>query len=343
MIEAISIQNAKKILPAVLLLITALAVPLFLPEAFVYLLGLAMLFLILVISWDVIVGYTGQVNLGHTVFVGIGAYTAALLQVPSRFSGTIDFLASLPQPHPIISILAGGIVAGLVGLGIGVVTLRLKGYYFALVTAILPLVFMKSVFVFSDVFGGEEGFSIGLERSFSADTTVRYYYALAILLFCFVAMWLILNSEIGLRFRAVRDDEELAEAVGVDVVKYKILSFVISSFFAGIGGAAIVHYRITVSPDLYDIPLMLLIILSAVIGGLGTLYGPLFGGLFIYLMKNWWLKELTTNLPSWMPINDEVVLYIILIAVAILAPEGAWVKIREKIKSYRTITFSEER
>ncbi len=323
----------KKLTSILILLLMAVVAPLVLPEAFVYLLGLALLFLILVISWDVIVGYTGQVNLGHTVFVGLGAYTAALLQVPSRFSGTIDFLASLPSPPPVVSILAGGIVAAIFGLIIGVITLRLKGYYFALVTAILPLVFMQTVFVFSSIFGGEEGFSIGLERSLAASTTLRYYYALVILIVSFIIIRFILNSEIGLRFRAVRDDEELAEAIGIDVVRYKVLSFVISSFFAGIGGAAIVHYRITVSPDLYDIPLMLLIILAAVIGGLGTLYGPLFGGLIIYLLKNWWLKGVVMTLPEWLPINDEVILYIILIAIAVLAPEGIWDKVKNILET----------
>ena len=321
-----------KKMAAVLLLLVAVIAPSILPEAFVYLLGLTLLFLILVISWDVIVGYTGQVNLGHTVFVGLGAYTAALLQVPSRFSGAIDFLATIPSPPPAVSILAGGIVAAIFGLIIGVITLRLRGYYFALVTAILPLVFMQTVFVFSDIFGGEEGFSIGLERSLAASTTLRYYYALVILVISFVIIRLIINSEIGLRFRAVRDDEELAEAVGIDVVRYKVLSFVISSFFAGIGGAAIVHYRITVSPDLYGIPLMLLIILAAVIGGLGTLYGPLFGGLIIYLLKNWWLKGVVMTFPGWLPINDEVILYLILIAIAVLAPEGLWDKIKEMLE-----------
>ena len=324
--------DLKKLVSILILLLIAAAAPLVLPEAFVYLLGLTLLFMILVISWDVIVGYTGQVNLGHTVFVGLGAYTAGLLQVPSRFSGSIDFLASLTPPPAAISILAGGVVAAIFGLIIGVITLRLKGYYFALVTAILPLVFMQTVFVFSDIFGGEEGFSIGLERSLAASTTLRYYYALVILLVSFAIIRIILNSEIGLRFRAVRDDEELAEAIGIDVVRYKVLSFVISSFFAGIGGAAIVHYRITVGPDLYDIPLMLLIILAAVIGGLGTLYGPLFGALIIYLLKNWWLKGVVATLPGWLPVNDEVILYIILIAIAVLAPEGVWDKVRDVLE-----------
>ncbi|WP_318249289.1 branched-chain amino acid ABC transporter permease [Geoglobus acetivorans] len=328
MVSKLPEMDMRQIIAWTIFLIAGLAIPFAVSEAFLYLLGLTMIFLILTISWDIIVGYTGQVNLGHTVFVGLGAYTAALLQVPSRFSGSVDFLANMsPVPVP-VSILMGGIVAALFGLGIGIITLRLKGYYFSLVTAILPLVFMQSVYVFSNIFGGEEGFSIGLERSLSESPLLRYYFAFAVFMISFILIWLLVNSEIGLKFRAVRDDEVLAEALGINVVKYKILAFVTSSFFAGIGGATLVHYRITIGPDVYDIPLMLLIILSAVIGGLGTLYGPVFGGFAIYLLKNWWLKGAVQAFPAWLPVNDEVLLYILLIVVAVIAPEGLWSKIK---------------
>ncbi|RLI83587.1 branched-chain amino acid ABC transporter permease [Archaeoglobales archaeon] len=317
-----------KIFVIVVLLILALAAPLFLPDAFVFLIGLTYLFIILAISWDVIVGYTGQVNLGHTVFVGIGAYTTALLQVPSRFEGTfLNALAGIPQPPVFISILLGGIVAAFVGFVIGVITLRLKGYYFALVTAVLPLVFIQFLYVWSDIFGGEEGFSVGLERALAPDSTGKYYIAFGLMVISIITLYFILRSSIGYKFRAVRDDEILAESVGIDIVKYKVLSFVISSFFAGLAGAAFVHYRITVGPSLFDIPLMLLIILAAVIGGLGTLYGPILGGFIIYLMKNWWLKSIS-GISAILPINDEVILYTILIIVAILAPHGIWSYIR---------------
>ena len=310
-------------------LIIALTLPFYIPEGYLFLFGMLFLFLILVMSWDIIVGYTGQVNLGHTVFVGLGAYTAALLQVPSRLESISPVLASLPPQNQFLSILIGGIVAALFGAAIGFITLRLKGYYFALVTAILPLVFIQSVYVFSDVFGGEEGFSIGLERALSQSPMVRYYIAFAVFFICFLAMRYIVKSDLGYRFMAVRDDEELAEALGIDVVKYKVLSFTISSFFAGIAGATIVLYRITAGPDLYDIPLMLMIILSAVLGGLGTLYGPLIGGIIIYLLKNLFLK---TTIPQGAFVNDEIVLYAILIAVALLSPEGLWHRVKSIVQ-----------
>ena len=323
-----------KVILSIIALILAIITPYLIPNAFVYILGLSFLFIILVVSWDVMVGYTGQVNLGHTVFVGVGAYTAALLQAPERLQ---SIGIAIPKAPIFVSIIFGGIVAALIGLVIGIITLRLKGYYFALVTAILPLVFMQTVFVWRNVFGGEEGFSIGLENSLSSSILGKYYIALIISILCVLSMLLIVNSRIGLKFKAIREDEELAESIGIDTTKYKVLAFVISSFFAGVGGATIVLYRITVSPDLYDIPLMLLIILSAVIGGLGTIYGPVLGAFVIYLAKNWWLKEILNNLIKIapIPINDDIILYLILIIVGVLMPQGIYLEFKNKMSKLR--------
>ncbi|MCC6028427.1 MAG: branched-chain amino acid ABC transporter permease [Archaeoglobus sp.] len=286
--------------------------PLFTPPAYLYIIGLGIVFAVIVASWDLIVGYAGQVNLGHTTFVGLGAYTAAILQVPSRIGMNLEI-------HPILSIILAGTFSAIVALGIGIVTLRLKGYYFSLVTAILPLVFMQKVFIWKDIFGGEEGFSIPVEKVVFAATIEKYYFALLFMFLSILFMLYISNSKLGIRFKAIRDSEELSESLGINVTYYKVLAVVISSFFAGMAGAIFVNYRHTVAPDLYDVPLMLLIILSAVIGGLGSLIGPLLMGLVIYLAKNWWLTFLKFGI-----LNEEVILYAILIAIAILMPEGVY-------------------
>ncbi len=300
---------------SLILLAISLALPFAVPSGYLYIVGLTYLFAIMVISWDLMVGYTGKVNLGHTTFVGIGGYTAALLQ--------------LAHVSPLLAIMLGGVIAALVGLFIGAITLRLRGYYFSLVTAILPLVFMQTVFIWRDVLGGEEGFSVA-EYSFLEGSLERYYFALFLLILSLTTLLLVVRSRIGLRFMAIRDSEELAESLGIDTTKYKILAFVISSFFAGIAGAAIVNYRLTVGPDLYDIPLMLLIILSAVLGGLGTIFGPLFGAIVIYLAKNWWLKDAITALS--LPLNDEILLYALLIAASLVMPKGFYNELMERFR-----------
>ncbi|MEM3080032.1 MAG: branched-chain amino acid ABC transporter permease [Thermoproteota archaeon] len=324
----------KRVLGAAFFVSLALVVSILSPDAVRYIRGLTYLFMTNTVSWDVMVGYTGQVNLGHIVFVGIGAYTTALLQTPSRLQRLIPGILFETSQVPIyVSILCGGIAAAIFGLIIGVITLRLKGWYFALVTAVLPLVFMETTVIWKDVFGGEEGFSVGLKGALASSTVGKYYVAFAFMLGSVAAMYAIANSKVGLKFKAVREDSYLAESVGIDTVKVKVLAFMVSSFFAGLAGALIVHYRGTVSPSLYDVPLMLLIILAAVIGGLGTVFGPMVGGLIVYLAKHWWLKGAMAALTSTgLPLNDDIILYAVLIAMAVLLPEGIWIRARKIIR-----------
>jgi len=306
------------------LVITALAVlPFISSSSIAYMLGLAFIFVVYCVSWDVVAGYTGQVNLGHTVFIGIGAYTTALLS-----SGKIG--VQLPIW---ITIPAGGLIALLFGLGIGVICLRLRGYYLALVTAILPLIFIQLANIFSGVFGGYEGFSVGLSRGFSPNIDIRYYIAMLFMLASIVAMYALVKSRTGVKFRAVRDDEDLAEAAGINVVRYKLIAFCVSALFAGLAGAMTVHYRLTVGVDLFDIPLMLAIILGVITGGIGTFYGAILGGFTIYIAKNWFFRMLADAIP--VPISDDLLLYILLIVLILKMPEGVVNRLEAFLSSRR--------
>ena len=297
------------ILPILVLTIA----PFVVPQSLIYLLGLTFVFVVYVISWDLIAGYAGQINLGHTVFIGIGAYTTALLQNPERLGLHLNV--------PVwASILMGGIMALLFGFAIGVVCLRLRGYYLALVTAILPLICIQLLNVYSNVFGGYEGFSVGFGKALAPSLVEEYYITLAFMIACIVIITFIVRSPLGVKLKAVREDEELAEAVGVDVVKYKLIAFCLSAFFAGLAGAVMVHYRLTVGPDYFDVPLMLTIILSAVIGGLGTIYGPIIGGFMVYLAKNYVFTTIVQTLS--LNVSDEIFLYALLILIILKCPEG---------------------
>jgi len=297
--------------------------PTFAPQSAVYLLGLTFIFVVYVISWDLIAGYAGQINLGHTVFIGIGAYTTALLQNPERLG------ILLPQLPIWVTIVLGGLMAMAFGFAIGAICLRLKGYYLALVTAILPLICIQLLNVYSDVFGGYEGFSVGFEKALASSLIAKYYISFAFMLICIVATIYIIRSPLGIKLKAIREDEELAEAVGIDVVRYKLIAFCLSAFFAGLAGAVMVHYRITVGPDLFDIPLMLMIILAAVIGGLGTIYGPIVGAFLIYLAKNYIFVQIVQ--PLSLNISDEIFLYILLIIIILKSPEGLFEKVRRML------------
>jgi branched-chain amino acid transport system permease protein len=299
--------------------------PFMVDEALSYVLGMAFLFVLLAISWDLVTGYTGVVNLGLTVFVGLGGYTSGLLQEAGRLKGTeLAFISELTGLPVYATILIGGLVAAAVGLAIGVATLRLKGWYFALVTAILPLVFVQTTYVWKDVFGGEEGFVV--HASLGTTVVEKYYAALAMLLLCLVCVLAVTASRVGMRWKAVRDDEVLAEALGFSTTRYRVAAFVLSSFIAGVAGAATVHYRLVANNDLYDVPLLLLVILAVVVGGAGTVWGPVAGGFIVFSVKNWWLKPLVYGYiwPAGIPLNDDMILYAALIAIAILRPHGLW-------------------
>ncbi len=305
---------------ALISLIILAILPFFAPQSVVYLLGLTFIFVVYVVSWDLIAGYAGQINLGHTVFIGIGAYTTALLQNPERLG------IAIPHLPIFVTIILGGLMAVAFGFAIGAICLRLKGYYLALVTAILPLICIQLLNVYSEIFGGYEGFSVGFENSLAPSLTAEYYVSLIFMLTCVAAIVYIIRSPLGIKLKAIREDEELAEAVGIDVVKYKLIAFCLSAFFAGLAGAVMVHYRITVGPDLFDIPLMLMIILAAVIGGLGTIYGPIIGAFLIYLAKNYIFARIVQELS--LNVSDEIFLYILLIIIILKSPEGIFEKIR---------------
>ncbi len=304
------------------LLIPLLVAPLVAPQSLIYLLGLTFIFVVFVVSWDLIAGYAGQINLGHTVFIGIGAYTTALLQNPERIGLHLNV--------PIwASILAGGFVALAFGFAIGAVCLRLRGYYLALVTAILPLICIQLLNVYSNVFGGYEGFSVGFGKALAPNLVEEYYVTLLFMIVCLLSITLLVRSPLGKKLKAVREDEELAEAVGVDVVKYKLIAFCLSAFFAGVAGAVMVHYRLTVGPDYFDVPLMLTIILAAVIGGLGTIYGPVLGAFMVYLAKNYVFSAIVQALS--LNVSDEIFLYALLILIILKCPEGIFEKIGRAI------------
>jgi len=311
-------------------------IPIFLPETLLYILGLTFIFIVFSVSWDFMTGLVGEVNLGHTIFIGVGGYVTALLNVPQRFEKTfLSPLATLPLLPIPLTILMGGIIAAIVGILIGLITLRLKGWYFALVTAILPLLFIKATYVFKELFGGEEGFSVGLGRAVAQDTLGKYIVTLVFMSLCILVMYGIKNSKLGLTLIAIREDNTLAESLGINIYLYKVFAMAVSSFFAGLSGALLVHYRVTVSPDLFDVPLMLMIILAVVIGGLGSIIGPIIGGFLIYLLKYWVLKVyLVPFIPPTIPVNDDIVLYLLLIIIAITMPHGIYERLK---KLYLTI------
>jgi branched-chain amino acid transport system permease protein len=243
-----------------------LLLPVFTKDVYVLrIFTLASIFAIFAASWDLLSGYTGQMNFGHALFFGVGAYSAALLNLH----------ANLP---PLLSIPLGAFVAVLAGLIIGIPSLRLKGTYLALTTLAFPIILLGLVFAFPGFTGGELGIS-GITKL--SPTRVTDYYIVAVLMLglCTI-MWKITDSNTGIIFHAIREDEIAVRASGVNTTRYKLLAFSLSGFFAGIAGGLYAHFMRIAGPSTLEVSLSFQVVIWAIFGGVVTIYGPV-GAVFL--------------------------------------------------------------
>jgi len=225
----------------------------------------AFFYAILASSWSLLAGTAGQFSFAHMALMAIGAYTSGLL---GRDLGT----------SPLTGILLGTLLAGIVGLVIGLLCLRLRGAYLALFTIafseILRIVLLTE-------FKYTEG-SNGLELApLYAGITAQaeYYITLGLLLGTIALMYWLINSRFGLFIRAMREDEDAAAAMGVNVVRYKILVFVITSMVVGLAGGVFYHQVGIITPNTMELLQMSLIVAMAVIGGMESLFGAAVGAI----------------------------------------------------------------
>lgn len=228
---------------------------------------LASIFAILAASWDLLSGYTGQMNFGHALFFGVGAYGAALFNLH----------ANIP---PWGSIPLGALVAVGAGLIIGIPSLRLKGTYLALTTLAFPIILLGLVIAFPDFTGGELGIS-GIAKL--SPTRITDYYVVAVLMLglCTI-MWKITDSNTGIIFHAIREDEIAVRASGINTTRYKLLAFSLSGFFAGISGGLYAHFMRIAGPSTLDVSLSFTVVIWAIFGGVVTIYGPVAGVFLLF-------------------------------------------------------------
>ncbi len=247
----------------------ALAVPLFLQSYWLHVLIIAYFYAILASSWSLLAGYAGQFSFGHMAFMAIGGYTSGLL---GRF---------LNVP-PLPGILLGTLAAGLTGWAIGALCLRFKASYLALFTIAFSEILRRLLLGEFDITRGDQGLHVAPLFGEAVISRVPYYYAMfAVLVACLIFMYWLANSRVGLFLRAIREDEEAAAARGVDVVRYKVLTFVITSMIAGLAGTFFAHYVLILTPNIMIIPQMGLVIAMAIIGGVESLLAAALGGMIL--------------------------------------------------------------
>jgi len=236
----------------------------------VYLLAVltgAYYFGVFAMSWDLLFGFAGEVNFGPTFLIGLGAYTAAM----------VDNAWGPPIP---ICVAAGAVVAVVGGLLLAVPALKLRGPYFGLVTLVAVLLLQNAIVIFAGITGGEIGMTV--TDVLSIDAGVNYWYALGFLVVSAIILFGLSRSAIGLILQASGQDAVEAQALGFNVTKHKLAAFSISALFSGISGAMLIFYMGTVSVDtVIDISIGVQVIIAAVLGGRRTILGAALGAVLL--------------------------------------------------------------
>lgn len=249
---------------------------------FQHLLVLSGIFIILTTSWNLLAGYSGLLNLGHAAFYGVGGYSSALLSLKLGIS-------------PWIGIPIGGIVSSIFGIFLGIPSFRLSGPYLAITTIgfseILRLVSMNWV----DLTRGSLGLygippltPIKISSKFVIEFTSEQTYYYIILLSAFLSLFIVrrlINSDFGITLKSIREDEVGSESIGIDTSRYKLTVFMISAFFAGFAGALYAHYVRLISPEILSLGETFTILTMVMIGGLGTLLGPVIGAIILIFLS----------------------------------------------------------
>jgi branched-chain amino acid transport system permease protein len=276
--------------------------------------------IILATSLNLINGFTGQFSIGHAGFMAVGAYSSAYFTVTfgKALESSLAFLGETVSSSVvlILAIVVGAIVAGFMGLIVGIPSLRLKGDYLAIVTLGFAEI-IRIVIQNLDVVGGATGYSVPGYANF---LWIGIFTVITV-----VVIHNIIKSDTGRALISIREDELAAEAMGVNVTRYKVTSFVIGSAFAGIAGVLFAHYNKFLHPNDFQFIKSFEIIIMIVIGGMGSMTGAILGAIVVTL-----LPELLRRLPeiqvgeSTFEFTDLrlVIFALILILTMILRPQG---------------------
>jgi branched-chain amino acid transport system permease protein len=250
-------------------------IPLCLHEYYLSIANLVAIAVIGALGLNILVGYTGQISIGHGAFMSVGAYTAANLAV------------RLDSPWP-VNLLAGGLMAALVGAIVGIPSLRIKGLYLAIATLAGQLIIEWIINHVTFISGGVQA-SIEVPRPqvfgyVVASQRDMYFLLLTAVALAVVGTLNLMRSRVGRAFIAIRDHDIAAELIGIDIFRYKLLAFAISSFYAGVTGVLYTYYLGIANYEQFQITVSIEYLAMIIIGGLGSVLGSIFGAIFVTLL-----------------------------------------------------------
>jgi branched-chain amino acid transport system permease protein len=271
------------------------------------------------VAWNILGGYAGQVSLGHAAFFGAGAYVSTLLSMKLGLS-------------PWLGMLAGGCAAGVLSLLVGWPCFRLKGHYFAMATIAVGEI-VQAVVNGWDALGGAVGFNLPLAETgfwglvFNRSKLPYYYIALALLLLALLVNWLVARSHVGYYLRAIKDEPDAARSLGVSLTRYKLYAIVISSFLVAMGGTLYAQKELFIDPgSTLSTSLSIKMALVAILGGVGTLLGPVIGAVILTA-----IEEASRIVFGGTGRGTDLVVYgLLIVVIAVYQPAGVlgWVRQR---------------
>lgn len=258
-------------------ILTLLLLPFFVGRYTLYTINLVGIYIIGAIGLNILTGFTGQISIGHAAFLAIGAYTTTIL----------GERASLPF---YILIPLSGIVTTVIGIGVGIPCLRLRGLYLAMATMSFGIIVQYILFQWEGLTHGALGMaapSISL-GGYRVDSDRKFYFFITVIVFLlgFSAKNL-MRMKIGRAFVAIRDRDIAAEVIGVDLTRYKVMAFGISSFYAGVSGSLFAYYTTHINPEYFTIFLSVEYLAMIIVGGMGSILGSILGAMFIGIVPEW--------------------------------------------------------
>jgi branched-chain amino acid transport system permease protein len=297
-----------------------------------FIMNLILINLIAAIGLQLLVGFTGLLSLGHAAFMGVGAYTSALL------------LANWGCPF-ILSILGAGLVAALLGIIVGFPSLRIKGFYLMVATLAFQFVIDYVIIHWEGVTRGIRGIELPAPHVFGISLEKNQAFFILLFILTIFLMWgakNITRSKIGRAFIAIRDNDVSAEIIGIPIFPYKLLSFSISAFYAGIAGALFAGLLRTAIPEDYTFLHSIIFLAMVLVGGLGRLVGTVFGVIFITLVPvlldlivSYIANVYDPNFTILLGPLKEFIFGGLIILFIIVEPEGLvgmWIRIRDYFK-----------
>ena len=297
---------------ATLLVAAAACLPLFVKDVYLQnVLILTLMYAALSQSWNILGGYCGQISLGHALYFGLGAYATAILF--TKF----DVL-------PWFGMLAGGVISAAIALALGYPTFRLRGHYFVIATIVIAETAYLLVLNW-DWAGAALGIDVPVRQDswwtfqFTRSKLPYFYFALGFAAVTWLVTWALENSKWGYWWRAVKDNPEAAESLGVVVFHSKMAAAAVSAFFTAVGGGFYAQFVSYIDPDsVMSFQFSLLMALPAVLGGIGTLWGPALGAAILIP-----LTELTRSYMGGSGKGFDLIVYgALVMAIALARPEG---------------------